>query len=294
MEKIESIFKVMHYVYKWHDIRKLRYPTFKVKWHEYAYFKTLDEVERYVQHQAQMWNKACEVFPVDGKMVYHYAYVVLELPLGTEINASHLGQNLSVRIYLPDGTLWGVKPYADFFPRYGLDSDGFNYWGRKNQFWGRDPEEIKFKPGDIVEILGYSGNGYWSEDEVNLVIIVKTPPTKEEVAEMRKQYLATHSGFDACDHALCRAFGSHLDTYEVLSQSCDSIDHASTISVFPLSKTISSKRRKALQTLYDNYLEKKKKVQIYENNTIRSVDEEKYVTLEEFMERTAFIEKEQN
>ena len=289
-----SFFKVIHYMYKWHDIRKLRYPSFKVEWHEYVYFMTLDEVERYVQHQAQMWNKACEVFPVDGRMGYHYAYVVLELPLGMEVNVFHLGQNLSVRIYLPDGTLWGVKPYADFFPRYGLDSDGYNYWGRRNQFWGRDPEEIKFKPGDIVEILGYPGNGYWSEDEVNLAIIVKIPPTKEEVAEIKKQYLATHSGFDICDHALCRVFGSHIDTYEVLSQSCDSIDHASTISVFPLSKTISSKRRKALQALYDNYLEKKKKVQINENYTIRSIDEEKYVTLEEFMERTAFIEKEQN
>lgn len=286
-----SIFKVIHYMYSMHDIRKLRYPTFKVKRHEYVYFKTLDEVESYVQHQTRMRNKATEVFPVDSKKVYHYAYVVLELPLGMEMNAFHLGQNLSVRIYLPDGTLWGIKPYADIFPRYGLDSDGFNYWGRRNQFWGRDPEEIKYKPGDIVEVLGYPGNGYWSDDEVNLAIIVKTPPTTEEVAEMRKQYLATHSGFDVCDHALCREFGCHLDTYEVLSQCCDSIDHASTISVFPLTKPISSKRRKALQALYDNYLEKKNKVQIKEGVTIRSIDEEKYVTLEEFMERTAFIEK---
>lgn len=251
---MESIFKVIYYMYKWHDIRKLRYPMFKVDWHEYAYFKTLDEVERYVQHQARIWKKANEDFPLDSNIVFHYAYVVLELPIGMEINVSHIGENLSVRIYLPDGTLWGVKPYADFFPKYGLDSDGFNEWGRRNQFWGRDPEEIKFKPGDIVEILGYQGNGYWSEDEVNLAIIVKTPPTKEEVAEMRKQYLATHSGFEVCDHALCRVFGRRLDTYEVLSPCCDRIDHASTISVFPLTKPISSSRRKALQVLYDNYL----------------------------------------
>ena len=36
---------------------------------------------------------------------------------------------------------------------------------------------------------------------------------------------------------------------------------------------------------------KKNKVQIKEGVTIRSIDEEKYVTLEEFMERTAFIKK---
>ena len=40
MEKTESIFKMIHYMYKWYDIRKLRYPTFKVEWHEYAYFNT--------------------------------------------------------------------------------------------------------------------------------------------------------------------------------------------------------------------------------------------------------------
>ena len=247
MEKgIESIFKVIRYEYKYLDIRKLRYPTFKVECHEYAYFKTLDEAESYVQHQAQMWNHANE-----SRVLFYYAYVVLEIPLGTEVNVSIRGENLSVRIYLPDGTLWGVKPYADFFPRYSLDPDGFNYWGRKNQFWGRDPEEIKFKPGDIVEIFGYPGNRWWSDDEVNLAIIVKTPPTKAELAEMRKQYLATHSGFDVCDHALCREFGSDLDAYEVISFACEGIDHASTISVFPLTKPISSRRRKALQALYD-------------------------------------------
>ena len=103
----------------------------------------------------------------------------------------------------------------------------------------------------LISILG---NGYWSEDEVNLAIIVNTPPTKEEVAEIKRQYLATHSGFDVCDHALCRVFGSHLETYEVLSFAGDQIDHAPTISVFNTTKQVSSKRRKALQTLYDNYL----------------------------------------
>ncbi len=62
-----SIFKVIHYMYSMHDIRKLRYPTFKVKRHEYVYFKTLDEVESYVQHLIRMRNKAIEVFPVDSK-----------------------------------------------------------------------------------------------------------------------------------------------------------------------------------------------------------------------------------
>ena len=251
MNNIESIFKVINYTYKWHDIRKLRYPSFKVERHEYAYFKTLGEVERHVQHHAKIWNKMNKDFPVHNEIDLYYAYVVLELPIGMEVNASLWGQNLSVRIYLPDGTLWGVKPYADFFPRYGLDPDGYNYWGRRNQFGGRAPEEIKFKPGDIVEILGYPGNGYWSEDEVNLAIIVKTPPTKAEVTEMRRQYMSTHRGFDICDHALSREFGRSLDSYTVVSFSCEGIDYAATISVFPLTKSISSRRRKALLARYE-------------------------------------------
>ena len=116
---------------------------------------------------------------------------------------------------------------------------------------------LHLKLNGMNMLISILGNGYWSEDEVNLAIIVNTPPTKEEVAEIKRQYLATHSGFDVCDHALCRVFGSHLDTYEVLSFAGDQIDHAPTISVFNTTKQVSSKRRKALQTLYDNYLEKR-------------------------------------
>jgi len=88
MEKTESIFKVIHYMYSRYDIRKLRYPTVKVEWHEYAYFKTLDEVECYLQHQAQMWNKVCEgldhaatisVFPVTKSISSRRRIALLKL-----------------------------------------------------------------------------------------------------------------------------------------------------------------------------------------------------------------------
>ena len=121
-------------------------------------------------------------------------------------------------------------------------------------FGGRKPEEIRFKPGDIVEVMGYPGNRYWGNDSVNLAIVVKTPPTVDEVAAMRKQYMSTHSGFDISDHAMCHEFGNHLDTYEVLSFACDQIDHAPTISVFNTTKQVSAKRRNALQKMYDDYI----------------------------------------
>lgn len=94
---IESIFKVICYTYKWHNIRKLQYPTFKVSWHEYAYFKTLDEVELHIQHYAQIMCEVNKTTPVEKDFLSNYAYVVLELPLGTELNVCR-GENLSVRI----------------------------------------------------------------------------------------------------------------------------------------------------------------------------------------------------
>ena len=71
---------------------------------------------------------------------------------------------------------------------------------------------------------------------------------------MRKQYLTTHSGFDVCDHAMCYEFGHDLDTYEVLSFACDQIDHAPTISLFNPTKQVSPRRIKALQKMYDEYI----------------------------------------
>ena len=251
MGDIESIFKVMPY-YLARSWRKQHYPVLKTNVLETLYMKTLEEAEDYVFGRGRSYKEFMVEHPEYSKLSLRYSYVVVELPIGLEIHPT-LGQNLSTRIYLPDGTIWGENTYADFIPLNCLGEE-YNYWGRRNMFGGRKPEEIRFKPGDIVEVMGYPGNRYWGNDSVNLAIVVKTPPTVDEVAVMRKQYLSTHSGFDICDHAMCYEFGYHLDTYEVLSFACDQIDHAPTISVFNTTKQVSSKRRNALQKMYDDYI----------------------------------------
>ena len=251
MGDIESIFKVMPY-YLARSWRKQHYPMLKTNVLETLYMRTLEEAEDYVFGRGRSYKEFMVEHPEYSKLSLRYSYVVVELPIGLEIHPT-LGQNLSTRIYLPDGTIWGENTYADFIPLNCLGEE-YNYWGRRNMFGGRKPEEIRFKPGDIVEVMGYPGNRYWGNDSVNLAIVVKTPPTVDEVAAMRKQYLATHSGFDICDHAMCHEFGNHLDTYEVLSFACDQIDHAPTISVFNTTKQVSAKRRNALQKMYDDYI----------------------------------------
>ena len=254
MGDIESIFKVMPY-YLARSWRKQHYPVLKTNVLETLYMRTLEEAEDYVFGRGRSYKEFMVEHPEYSKLSLRYSYVVVELPIGLEIHPT-LGQNLSTRIYLPDGTIWGENTYADFIPLNCLGEE-YNYWGRRNMFGGRKPEEIRFKPGDIVEVMGYPGNRYWGNDSVNLAIVVKTPPTVDEVAAMRKQYMSTHSGFDICDHAMCHEFGNHLDTYEVLSFACDQIDHAPTISVFNTTKQVSSKRRNALQKMYDDYIKGK-------------------------------------
>lgn len=247
--EINSFFRVTKYMTNRCRRSKLSYPTFRVRDEFEMYFGSLDRVEDYMRREKAFRSG----YPLTYEdMIDTYAYVVVEIPIGIEVNIKYRCDVLSVRIYLPDGTLWGENNYSTFMPILASIPDEYNYWGKRNQFWGRNPEEIKFKPGDIVEIFGYPGNGYWSE-EVNLAVIISTPPTKDEVAEMRKQYMATHSGFDLCDHALSLKFGRHLDTYEVVSPVFDGIDHAATISVFEPSMPISARRRKIMNELYNKY-----------------------------------------
>ena len=178
-----------------------------------------------MQERGEFYNSVRKMHPIDGYYIDLYAYVVIEIPFREEINVDVLDQNLSLRIY----------------------------WGHRNLFWGRRPEEIKFKPGDIVEILGCPGNFYWGNETVDLAIVVKTPPTIGEVEKMRKQYYATHSGYDLCDHALSIEFGHCLDTYELIPYALGSIDHAPTICVFAPTKQVSSRRKKALMEMYKKY-----------------------------------------
>jgi hypothetical protein len=85
---------------------------------------------------------------------------------------------------------------------------------------------------------------------------VKCPPTDSELSEKLGQYLATHSGFDVCDHALCYEFGYREDEYEVLSLACETIDHSPTIATLRPSIPVSTRMRNRLQKVYQQYMDK--------------------------------------
>ena len=173
------------------------------------------------------------------------------------------GHSLSDRVYLPNGTLWATRDYSNFVPScsYG-DKD--NRWGRLRRFHGRTPEEIRFKPGDIVEVFGFPGNEYWDANEVNIAVVVACPPTKDEVSKKIAEHLATHSAYDdTCERALLGLFRSHQDCYTVISEACEGIDYSPTIATFRPTLKVTKQRERKMKALYEQF----KKQQNYDNNT---------------------------
>ena len=85
---------------------------------------------------------------------YIYAYLIKELAVDGEIGETDC---LSVRSYNPQG-----KPVDECLQDYNL----------ANQFEGRNPETIRFKIGDIVEVL--EGRRLYT------AIVAAVPPTQED------------------------------------------------------------------------------------------------------------------
>ena len=262
--KPASIFRVTTYEYQYHLPKRIHYPSFRLRTANTAFLLTLKEAEEWVAHKGSFYRRINE----DNKPSSYYgtyAYVITEIPLKIDTNLDFFGLSLSERVYGPDGTLWGKRDYCNIIPENCLSHE-FNYWGRLCQFKGRKPEEIKFKPGDIVEVFGYPGNDYWSNNWVDLAIVVKCPPTVSEMSEKLQQYRATHSGFDLCDHALCYEFGSRQDEYEVLPLAYGGIDHSPTIATLSPSIPVSTRMRNRMQKVYQQYMDKMDGIKKQEEN----------------------------
>ena len=57
-----------------------------------------------MQDRGDFYNSVRKMHPVDDSYIDLYAFVVIEIPFGEEVNVDVLDQYLSFRIYLPDGT----------------------------------------------------------------------------------------------------------------------------------------------------------------------------------------------
>lgn len=247
--EFKTIFKLTRY-----DTRKRkgrRYPTFRVEADARStYFSTREEAEERLRYLTSYDRDA-------------YCWVLSEIPLGI----NHLyDESFSERVYLPDGQLWGERPYADVMPddippQYGeIEFD--NYLYGRNYFAGRRPEEILFRPGDIIEVFCYDGNRHWSAGHGELTIVLEAPPTIKVISELSERYLkngrylTNDRGFDLGTriNAWYDAY-TIVPAYESLNIEDNPIDYCPTHCAMRLTGEVSARMRNKLEALRAKVME---------------------------------------
>ena len=248
---IDTIFKLALYNTRPPRREKCHYPTFHLEGRESAYFRTKEDAEAAIPH-------IC-----GHSLSDRYCWVLSELPLGVTFLPE---ESFSERVYLPDGQLWSERPYADMFPcdipRPYSEIEFDNYVYGRRFFAGRRPEEIRFQPGDIIEILCYPGNHYWGDGSVELAIVIDTPPTLDEIAKQTEHYLKTAKdltgdrGFD-----LGTTFDVHNDTYAIVAAYVSAntednpIDFCPThCAMMPRMELVSARMRNKLERLREKVI----------------------------------------
>lgn len=175
---IPTVFQVTPYTIP-NNSRHCKYPTYNCHREAHRFCRTKEEALAAVRVCAEA---------LSGDNIY--CIVVSEIPLGTP---TFEGESFSEQLYLADGTLWGERSYAQIVVRdvpeqYGeIEYD--NYFYGRCAFYGRKPEEIRFRKGDIIEIFCHPGNSYWGDEYIELAIVVDTPPTVEEMTERIRRHL---------------------------------------------------------------------------------------------------------
>lgn len=245
----KTIFKLTRYATK--SGRSRRYPTFRVEADaRSAYFSTREEAEETLRHLT--------CYDCDA-----YCWVLSEIPM--KINHLYY-ESFSEWIYLPDGQLWNNRSYADMLPgdnppQYGeIEFD--NYLYGRNYFAGRRPEEIRFQPGDIIEVFCYDGNRHWSAGHGELAIVLETPPTVEVISGLSERYLESRRALTV-DRGFC--LGSHFraryDAYTIVpayqspSIEDNPIDYCPTHCAMQPAEKVSARMRNKLEAMRAKVME---------------------------------------
>ena len=161
---------------------KARYPLRKTETSDLGLFSTLKKAEKQmhkdVQYCKDELQELLRYIAEDEKCRLeekHYghdvtlAYLITEYQLDTTDNIFKSGQQQSERSYTADGQPNDVCL---------LDSNCIRH------FTGRTPDQIRFKPGDIVEVI----TPYCAE----LCVVDSTQPTVDDYKAFRQRCLQSH------------------------------------------------------------------------------------------------------
>ena len=178
----KSVFQVLEVNYRF--LRPKRYPVFKVHWIQLHIASSLTLAEEFLNTYAQDPRNREDV----------YAFYIREVPV--DVPAPGV-ECISERVYGPDGVLIDYRDFSTVSETPGV-------------FEGRTPDRIRFKQGDIVEVLG--------TDEVELAYVAGEPVSCEEAARIHSKGIITlditddtYTVFLAPDYAYHR----HIDALRV-------------------------------------------------------------------------------
>ena len=159
-------------------------------------YTTLEKAEKAMMRVVKNWDTDED----------NYCFIITERKLNPKPDKEDV---VGVRTYLPDGS-WYEENMAD----------------RDGVFRGRPDERIRFKIGDVVEVL-YG-------DVVELAIIGNTPPSLEFAEQMRKRRL----GNGVTDEFFMDKFD---DSYTIYDTHPGGHTHVESQFVFPTRKPVSEK-----------------------------------------------------
>ncbi|MCD8209142.1 MAG: hypothetical protein LUD72_14480 [Bacteroidales bacterium] len=143
------------------ELYRRRYPRYDVGTLSQGFFNTREEAEQAMrQHKEEKDKYAYET----------YCYYLHEYPCSRIIN---IADSVSCRVYDASGQL--VEQTLCSNMRHLDDSS--------NEFFGRTENKLRFKKGDIVEVLG--------RDEVWLAVVTATPPSPERVWTIHNNFKRT-------------------------------------------------------------------------------------------------------
>ena len=147
-------------------LKTLRYPSRKEDVTELGYYSTFDKAYKMLQKDVAESKKDKEECEREGEPDEFYSFI-----LGYSISKIQLdvryGRTLAFRTYTRDGEMNDESVWEDEN-------------GEAPPFYGRPKEKIRFKMGDIVEVIGF---GHAAE----LSIVSSSPWTPQEVENWNKE-----------------------------------------------------------------------------------------------------------
>ncbi len=187
---------------------KPKYPKFEIFRWSLGYFSSLKKTEGAMKKCiAEKADLGLGNQPLFGFIIKEFVVDVLSY--------QHAKNRKS---YLPDGTLWDECPVHED--------------ARLEEFLGRPEENVRFRKGDLVEVL--------DGDTVTLEIVYGTPRSPEGVRQIKKH--AEEEGFRIC-------LDESDDSYTTLTYLEYEHSHPNSVNLFPVRLPVNEKLRKKLEAV---------------------------------------------